>query len=62
MKVELREFKNEDRSPKIMVVLACEDEAESKIVDRIGNIGQNVRGEIRLSDGYGEHYILLEKA
>jgi hypothetical protein len=34
-------------------------EAESKLIDLAGQPGTRVEGEIRLADGYGEHYILL---
>ncbi|NIP51474.1 MAG: hypothetical protein GWN94_10535 [Phycisphaerae bacterium] len=48
----------DDKTPTI--ILICEDEAESRIVDLLGDPGQAVTGELRLSDGHGEFYIRLE--
>lgn len=66
MIVESRQFKNEDGSVVDKVVLICESDEESAIIDLLGDDfskddGIPVSGEIRLSDGYGEHYILLGK-
>jgi hypothetical protein len=40
--------------------LIPEDEEESKMIDLLGQPGSVVRGEIRLSDGYGSHYMLVQ--
>ena len=50
------------------VTLICENDGESRLLDeafgsrvRDSGIIAAVSGEIRLSDGIGEHYILLRK-
>lgn len=48
----------DDKTPNI--ILICEDELESMLVDKLGKIGDRVCGELRLADGYGEFYIRLE--
>lgn len=56
----------EKRGNRLLVVLESEaesqmvDEAFGKAVDDDGLIA-SVKGEVRLSDGYGEHYIALSK-
>ena len=42
------------------IICVCETEAESTIVDHLGKPGDKVKGELCLSDGYGEFYIRLE--
>lgn len=44
------------------VVLICENQDESKILDLLGTPNSKVKGELRLSDGYGEFYVRLEPA
>lgn len=41
------------------IICVCEYEEESKIVDILGKPGAKVEGELRLSDGHGEFYIVL---
>ena len=48
----------ERKTPRIICI--CEDERESKLVDKLGKIGGKVVGELCLADGYGEFYIRLE--
>jgi hypothetical protein len=48
----------EDKTPN--VILICEDEQESKIVDLILKEGARVSGEIHQTDGLGEFYIRLQ--
>jgi hypothetical protein len=52
-----------------VLILTCENKNDSeflnwlvgnKTIDSDGLIG-NVTGQIRLSDGYGEHYLILSK-
>ena len=42
------------------IICICENETESKIVDLLGKPDDKIKGELRLSDGYGEFYILLK--
>lgn len=70
MKLEPRYSLDENRVKYISAaILICESEAESLIIDEaFGDIVQengliaNINGEVRLSDGYGPHYILLKRA
>jgi len=48
----------DDKTPNIICI--CEDEAESQIVDLLGNPEDKVTGELHLADGYGEFYVRLE--
>lgn len=64
MKVEIRVFKE-----KTFLVLLSDSDAESELIDQLGSIGfdedgkgPEVKGNICLADGYGQHYIRLEKA
>ena len=41
------------------IICVCEDEVDSEIVDILGKPGAKVEGELCLSDGYGEFYIIL---
>lgn len=67
MRIEPRQFGN-GGSVK-MLCLVAENENESRLLDRyLGSHVMNssgliaeVQGEVRLSDGYGEHYIRLER-
>lgn len=64
MRIETRVFKNET-----FLVLVCESEEESQKLDLVfGNkvkddsgLIADVFGEVRLSDGYGDHYIRLKE-
>lgn len=66
MKVETREF-NEGRVRHLIVLPEAE---ESRLVDWVfgdklksgDGLIASVMGEVRLADGYGEHYIRLEQA
>lgn len=40
--------------------LVAEDEQESKVLDLLGQPGTTFSGEVRLADGYGEHYLLIQ--
>ncbi len=42
------------------IILICEDETESQLVDKLGKPGDRVSGSLQLADGYGEFYIRLE--
>ena len=62
LKLETRTFRNVK-----MLCLVCENELESRMVDdslgaEVGEDGliARVSGEVRLADGYGEHYICLK--
>jgi hypothetical protein len=41
-------------------VVIFDTEDESKIIDSLGQPGTKFVGEVRLADGYGEHYLLLQ--
>ena len=63
MRLEIRQFK--DVPPKLLFI--CETEGESQMLDTIASRVKDgdgfiakVKGEIRLSDGYGEHYLRVE--
>ena len=66
MRIESREFKQDDGTIKKSVIIICETDEESKILDTIGqprecgNSNHQVKGELRLADGYGEYYVHLE--
>ena len=66
MRIESREFKQDDGTIKKSVIIICETDEESKILDIIGepkecgNYKHDVRGELRLADGCGEFYVSLE--
>lgn len=69
MQVETRTFKDKDNKEQVTLVLIPSNEAESKLIDKIGDqpfdedgVGPSVVGEICLSDGYGQHYIRLRSA
>jgi hypothetical protein len=63
MKIDVRTFKAKGGNINKVLFIA-ESEEESKIFDLLGDDFKGrdsipVLGEIRLSDGTGEHYILL---
>lgn len=65
MRLEVRrryeEKKNEDdlQLSHIYLVIIFEKH-ESEIIDQFGQPGTKFVGEVRLSDGYGEHYLLIQ--
>lgn len=61
MRVEDRSGVMENK-PTPKVICICEDETESKIIDKLGKIGGKVVGVLCLADGYGEFYIDLKSA
>lgn len=44
------------------VLVIAENAGDSDILDCLGKPGQKIRGQVRLADGYGEHYLLLRSA
>ena len=42
------------------LLLIPESEEESRLIDLLGLPDSYVQGQIRLADGYGQHYILLQ--
>lgn len=42
------------------LVLLPESEHESQVIDLLGGPDSFIQGQIRLADGYGEHYVLLQ--
>ena len=44
----------------VQVALVCETQGESAILDSLGKPGDRVCGELRVSDGYGQFYILIK--
>lgn len=70
MKPELRARQRDDHSVYYELFLLAESEAESKLLDQVfgdrlinrdGLITQ-MEGDVRLADGYCEHYLLLRRA
>lgn len=72
MKVEIRRFTNE-RGVVVStaLVLAVENEGESKLLDEvfgktvhdgglIGTLTASLPAECRLADGYGQHYVMIK--
>lgn len=61
MRLEKRTF---DKGKTYEIIAITESEKESQMIDLLGNDFTDrtfipIKGEIRLSDGFGEHYILL---
>jgi hypothetical protein len=42
------------------LLIIFEKEDESQIIDQFGQPGTKFVGEVRLADGYGEHYLMLQ--
>lgn len=42
------------------LVLIADTEVESLLIDSMGQPGTTFKGEVRLADGYGEHYLLIQ--
>ena len=42
------------------LIVVAEDGGDSRMLDLLGAVGTKICGEIRLSDGYGEHYLLIQ--
>jgi len=69
MKIEMRTFiVQRDPLVKKKQLILLPEPYESKVIDEIfgsrvdaGGLIAKVFGEVKLSDGYGEHYIRLEK-
>lgn len=69
MKIEIRKWnRGTSAKPESVkgIVIISENSVESELIDVLGNkVGKdglivNVIGEVRLEDGYGQHYIRLE--
>ena len=61
MRIETRRRMHEDHMHyHYDLVLLPESVEESKIINLLGQPDTKLTGEIRLADGYGEHYILLQ--
>jgi len=64
--IELRLRREAKKKPEDLLlthndlVVIFETENESQLIDRFGQPGTKFVGEIRLTDGYGEHYLLLQ--
>ena len=63
MRLEPRHFQKGRPGERKMLLLISESEEESQLIDEyLGKkIPTDVTGKVDLSDGYGEHYICLEK-
>ncbi len=63
MRLEPRVFSLGKPEEKRMLLLIVESVEESRIIDDYlgSSIPTKVEGKVELSDGYGEHYIVLEK-
>jgi hypothetical protein len=42
------------------LVFISESEDESALFDLLGQPGSTITGQVRLADGYGEHYLLVQ--
>lgn len=69
MRVEKRTFANGQEEKAKLLILVSENKEESELIDEVmgSKVGDNgfiavCVGEVRLSDGYAEHYISLEPA
>ena len=63
MKIETRGraiVEGENKLVHFDLVLVAENEDESQKIDCVGQPGTTGTFEIRLADGYGEHYVLLQ--
>lgn len=66
MRIELRRRMEPRKHPADLplahndLLVIMENEDESKVVDELGQPGTKFIGEVRLADGYGEHYLLLQ--
>lgn len=60
MRVEDRTGVMQGKKVTPRIICICEDEDESKLIDKLGKIGGKVVGELCLADGYGEFYIDLK--
>lgn len=63
MHIEVRTFNRGRADEKRGLVLLSENEEESKMVDyALGDkIPVVIKGKVDLADGYGQHYIYLER-
>ena len=63
MKIEARTRWTEVNGLKLKhhdLVLLPEGEFESEFLDLLGDPGSYVQGQVRLADGYGQHYLLIQ--
>lgn len=63
MRIETRKRSTEDDGFTLThhdLILIPESEDESRLIDLLGQPESFVQGQIRLADGYGDHYILLQ--
>ena len=66
MRIESREFKQEDGTSKKSIIIVCETEEEAKILDTVGqpiecgNYNYKVKGKVRLADSFREFYVYLK--
>ncbi len=64
MKLETRkrtiEMADGRRGVRHDLIVVAEDGGDSGMLDLLGGLGTKICGEIRLSDGYGEHYLLIQ--
>jgi hypothetical protein len=66
MRIELRKrFESKKKESDLQLshndlLIIFENEEESRIIDELGQPGTTFTGEVRSSDGYGEHYLLIQ--
>ena len=41
------------------LLIIPENEQDSQLIEKLGEVGTKICGEIRLADGYCEHYVLI---
>ena len=42
------------------LLVIAENQKDSAVLDLLGDVGSRFIGEVRLADGYGEHYLLIQ--
>ena len=65
MRIELRSRLEEVNKGDLQLshndlLIIMESEEESKMIDLFGQPGTTFKGEVRLADGYREHYLLIQ--
>ena len=59
MRVECRRFKTTHEFYKVNLLVIPETDAEKEILDEMGPLDTTLEAELRLSDGYGDYYLLV---
>lgn len=59
MRIETRYIETVSGAIVDRILLICETPMECHLLDLVGDVDQQVKGELRLSDGYGDFYLML---